>query len=169
MGCGEVSTQTWPSAHQPLLPPPLLPTYPNHQPSSLQKVIQQPLPGSSFFPPLCCTPQRPTSWSWGHGQFWSCPLAPASPAGAAPLSAAAETPVAYCGPRGSACVSPGGSCAAEGCGPRPEAPHCGGPVLPQQSPQPGWAPRQPPHAATSGASALPGESCPGERSQDLWP
>lgn len=86
-------------------------------------------------------------------------LASASPAGAVPLSAAAETLVACCGLQGSACVSPGGSCAAEGSGPQPEAPHCGGPVLPQQCLQPKQVPQQPPHAATSGASALSGESC----------
>lgn len=97
------------------------------------------------------------------------PLASASPAEAVPLSAAAGTLAACCGLQGSACVSPGGFCAAEGSGPQPEAPHCGGPVPPQQSLQPGWVPQQPPHAATSGASALLGESCHGQRSQIYSP
>lgn len=103
-------------------------------------------------------------WGRGGGVALVLPLAPASPAGAAPLSAAAETLVACCGPPESACGSRGGSCAAEGSGPQPEAPHCGGPVLALQSPQPGWVPQQPPHAATSGVSAHSGESYQGQRS-----
>lgn len=95
-------------------------------------------------------------------------LSPASPAGEAPSDAAAGTLAACCDLPGSACASPGGSCVAEGYGPQPEAPHCDGLVLPQWSRQPEWVPQQPPHAATSGASALPGESCHGERHQDLW-